>query len=96
MSATHSYRRGLAVNFSVFQYEVLSNEEEAIKVARSAFEGALHEIDNVAGDSYIVMGMLHGNLTYWSKQSMRKSIKKRSRRRSSCTATVFSQFSKAI
>ena len=84
------------MNFSVFQYEVLSNEEEAIKVARSAFEGALHEIDNVAGDSYIVMGMLHGNLTYWSKQSMRKSIKKRSRRRSSCTATVFSQFSKAI
>ena len=96
LAATHSYRLGLAVNFSVFQYEVLSNEEEAIKVARSAFEGALHEIDNVAGDSYIVMGMLHGNLTYWSKQSMRKSIKKRSRRRYSCTATVFSQFSKAI
>ena len=58
LAATQTYRLGLAVNFSVFQYEVLSNEEEAIRVARSAIEGALHEIDNVAGDSYIVMGML--------------------------------------
>ena len=35
---THSIHLGLALNFSVFQYEVLQNPDEACKMARVAFE----------------------------------------------------------
>merc|ERR1719158_2315091 len=38
---THPIRLGLALNYSVFQYEVLSNPDEACKMARTAFEDAI-------------------------------------------------------
>merc|ERR1712037_302955 len=44
---THPIRLGLALNYSVFQYEVLSNPDEACKMARTAFEDAIAELDNV-------------------------------------------------
>merc|ERR1712070_14502 len=52
LAVTHPIRLGLALNFSVFQYEVLSNPDEACKMARTAFEDAIAELDNVAEDSY--------------------------------------------
>merc|ERR1712232_66842 len=36
LPVTHPIRLGLALNFSVFQYEVLQNPEEACKMARTA------------------------------------------------------------
>merc|ERR1712136_606508 len=45
---THPIRLGLALNFSVFQYEVLQSPDEACKMARVAFEDAIAELDNVA------------------------------------------------
>merc|ERR1711988_1679164 len=47
LPVTHPIRLGLALNFSVFQYEVLNNPEEACKTARTAFEDAIAELDNV-------------------------------------------------
>ena len=32
---------GLGLNYSVFQFEVLSNPDEACKMARTAFEDAI-------------------------------------------------------
>merc|ERR1712194_461888 len=46
LAVTHPIRLGLALNFSVFQYEVLSNPDEACKMARTAFEDAIAELDN--------------------------------------------------
>merc|ERR1712107_594407 len=67
---THPIRLGLALNFSVFQYEVLQNPEEACKMARTAFEDAIAELDNVAEDSYkdstLIMQLLRDNLTLWT------------------------------
>merc|ERR1712099_71308 len=37
LAVTHPIRLGLALNFSVFQYEVLQNPDEACKMARTAF-----------------------------------------------------------
>mmetsp|Transcript_29240 Transcript_29240/g.51693 ORF Transcript_29240/g.51693 Transcript_29240/m.51693 type:complete len:242 (+) Transcript_29240:87-812(+) len=70
LQVTHPIRLGLALNFSVFQYEVLANPEEACKMARTAFEDAIAELDNVAEDSYkdstLIMQLLRDNLTLWT------------------------------
>jgi len=67
---THPIRLGLALNYSVFMYEVLSNPDEACKMARTAFEDAIAELDNVAEDSYkdstLIMQLLRDNLTLWT------------------------------
>merc|ERR1711879_1046370 len=70
LAVTHPIRLGLALNFSVFQYEVLQNPEEACKTARTAFEDAIAELDSVAEDSYkdstLIMQLLRDNLTLWT------------------------------
>merc|ERR1719223_1994058 len=45
LAVTHPIRLGLALNYSVFQYEVLQNPDEACKMARTAFEDAIAELD---------------------------------------------------
>jgi 14-3-3 protein epsilon len=70
LAVTHPIRLGLALNFSVFQYEVLQQPDEACKMARTAFEDAIAELDNVAEDSYkdstLIMQLLRDNLTLWT------------------------------
>merc|ERR1712094_40524 len=69
LAVTHPIRLGLALNFSVFHYEVLSNPEEACKMARTAFEDAIAELDNVSEDSYkdsTLIQLLRDNLTLWT------------------------------
>jgi len=70
LPVTHPIRLGLALNFSVFQYEVLNKPDEACKMARTAFEDAIAELDNVAEDSYkdstLIMQLLRDNLTLWT------------------------------
>merc|ERR1711881_787619 len=67
---THPIRLGLALNYSVFQYEVLQNPDEACKMARTAFEDAIAELDNVQEDSSkdasLIMQLLRDNLTLWT------------------------------
>merc|ERR1711972_428991 len=70
LAVTHPIRLGLALNYSVFQYEVLQLPDEACKMARTAFEEAIAELDNVAEDSYkdstLIMQLLRDNLTLWT------------------------------
>merc|ERR1712129_210112 len=70
LAVTHPIRLGLALNYSVFQYEVLEQPDEACKMARTAFEDAIAELDNVAEDSHkdstLIMQLLRDNLTLWT------------------------------
>jgi len=70
LAVTHPIRLGLALNFSVFHYEVLNNPDEACKMAREAFEEAIAELDNVSEESYkdstLIMQLLRDNLTLWT------------------------------
>merc|ERR1712115_700137 len=70
LAVTHPIRLGLALNFSVFQYEVLQNPDEACKMARPAFEDAIAELDNVTEESFkdstLIMQLLRDNLTLWT------------------------------
>jgi len=70
LAVTHPIRLGLALNFSVFYYEVLNLPEDACAMARTAFEDAIAELDNVSEDSYkdstLIMQLLRDNLTLWT------------------------------
>lgn len=70
LAATHPIRLGLALNFSVFYYEILDNHEKACKLAKEAFDEAIKELDNLKDDSYkdstLIMQLLRDNLTLWT------------------------------
>merc|ERR1712127_248566 len=70
LAVTHPIRLGLALNYSVFLYEVQSKPDEACKMARTAFEDAIAELDNVGEESYkdstLIMQLLRDNLTLWT------------------------------
>ena len=70
MVATHPTFLDIAQHFSVPPYEVLQNREEACKMARTTFEEAIAELDNVGEDSYkdstLIMQLLRDNLTLWT------------------------------
>lgn len=47
LATTHPVKLGLALNFSVFYYEIMQNPEKACKMARDAFDEAIADLDNV-------------------------------------------------
>ncbi|KAF1757728.1 hypothetical protein GCK72_014184 [Caenorhabditis remanei] len=52
MQPTHPIRLGLALNFSVFYYEILNTPEHACQLAKQAFDDAIAELDTLNEDSY--------------------------------------------
>lgn len=73
MSPTHPIRLGLALNFSVFFYEIVNSPEEACQVAKRAFDDAISELDTLNEDSYkdstLIMQLLRDNLTLWASDN---------------------------
>ncbi len=72
MSPTHPIRLGLALNFSVFIYEIRQNTTKACKMARDAFDEAIAALDDVEDDFYkdatLIMQLLRDNLTLWTEE----------------------------
>jgi len=70
MQPTHPIRLGLALNFSVFYYEILSAPDKACELAKQAFDDAIAELDTLNEDSYkdstLIMQLLRDNLTLWT------------------------------
>jgi len=70
LAPTHPIRLGLALNFSVFYYEILNSPDRACQLAKQAFDDAIAELDNVTEDSYkdttLIMQLLRDNLTLWT------------------------------
>mmetsp|Transcript_3639 Transcript_3639/g.5598 ORF Transcript_3639/g.5598 Transcript_3639/m.5598 type:complete len:238 (+) Transcript_3639:28-741(+) len=73
LPVTNPVRLGLALNFSVFYYEVLKNLDAACQMARKAFEEAIPELDHVSEDSYkdstLIMQLLRDNLNLWTAEA---------------------------
>merc|ERR1712149_127347 len=70
MQPTHPIRLGLALNFSVFYYEILNSPERACRLAKQAFDYAVTELDGLPEESYkdstLIMQLLRDNLTLWT------------------------------
>jgi len=70
MEPTHPIRLGLALNYSVFFYEIQNDQTRACELAKEAFEKAISELDDLNEDSYkdstLIMQLLRDNLTLWT------------------------------
>jgi len=73
MQPTHPIRLGLALNFSVFYYEILNSPDQACHLAKQAFDDAIAELDTLNEDSYkdstLIMQLLRDNLTLWTSDA---------------------------
>jgi len=72
LAPTHPIRLGLALNYSVFLYEVQQKSEQACELAKKAFDDAIAELDTLDEESYkdstLIMQLLRDNLTLWTSE----------------------------
>lgn len=73
LQTTHPIRLGLALNFSVFYYEILDSPDEACKLAKAAFDEAVSDLDPTGNESQykestLIMQLLRDNLTLWTSE----------------------------
>jgi hypothetical protein len=73
LATTHPIRLGLALNFSVFYYEIMGKQDKACEVAKKAFDDALSELDSLREDTYkdstLILQLIRDNLTLWTSES---------------------------
>jgi 14-3-3 protein epsilon len=66
LAPTHPIRLGLALNMSVFFYEILNSPDQACHLAKQAFDDAIAELDTLSEESYkdstLIMQLLRDNL----------------------------------
>ena len=62
-------RLGLALNFSVFWFEVMGSPLKACHIAKIAFDDAIEELDTLSENSYrettLILQLLRDNLQLW-------------------------------
>jgi hypothetical protein len=65
-------RLGLALNFSVFHYEVMNNHKEACALGEKALTDALEKIDDVDEETFrdakSIIELLKENLSLWKEE----------------------------
>eukprot|EP00359_Climacostomum_virens_P008247 CAMPEP_0204905968 /NCGR_PEP_ID=MMETSP1397-20131031/5721_1 /ASSEMBLY_ACC=CAM_ASM_000891 /TAXON_ID=49980 /ORGANISM="Climacostomum Climacostomum virens, Strain Stock W-24" /LENGTH=247 /DNA_ID=CAMNT_0052074923 /DNA_START=1 /DNA_END=744 /DNA_ORIENTATION=+ len=73
LSATHPTRLGLALNYSVFYYEIMKETTKACEMARKAFDEGLPNVDELEGDNYkdstLILQLLRDNISLWTAEA---------------------------
>jgi len=74
LPSTNPIRLGLALNFSVFHYEICDQKQEASTLAKEAFDTAIDHLDTLGDDEYkdstLIMQLLKDNLTLWNNDEL--------------------------
>ncbi|CAD8162898.1 unnamed protein product [Paramecium octaurelia] len=72
LKTTNPIRLGLALNFSVFYYEVLNDPTKACSLAKQAFDDAIADIEQIEESQYkdatTIMQLIRDNLTLWTSE----------------------------
>ena len=72
LQACNPIKLGLALNFSVFYYEVMQDNKQACKLAEEALQDAMAKIDEVDEETFrdakSIIELLKENLTLWKEE----------------------------
>ena len=72
LGACNAIRLGLALNFSVFHYEVMSDVKKACELGEKALQDALDKLDDVDEDTFrdaqSIIELLKENLSLWKEE----------------------------
>ena len=72
LNACNPIKIGLALNFSVFHYEVMSDREKACEIGEKALTDALEKIDDVDEETFrdakSIIELLKENLSLWKEE----------------------------
>lgn len=72
MKSTNPVRLGLALNYSVYLYEIAKDCKGACDVAKLSFDEAIAGLDELSEDHYkdstLIMQLLRDNMTLWTNQ----------------------------
>ena len=70
LTFTNPIKLGLALNFSVFYYEVLNDPATACKIANDAFQEGIQHLEKIDDDQYkdstTILQLLKENIDMWS------------------------------
>lgn len=70
LERTHPIHLGLALNYSVYHFEIQDSKEKACELAKKAFDEAILMLDSLNTETYkdstLIMQLLRDNLTLWS------------------------------
>ena len=74
LDSTHPSRIGLALNYSVFNYEILNQQDEAIKIAQKAFDEGIANLENLTDEqaykeSTMILQLIRDNISLWTTDS---------------------------
>ena len=68
----NSIRLGLALNYSVFKYEIMDNKNEAYDIAQKAYDDAMKVVDDAekdrTSDNLLLIQLLKENLNMWNNE----------------------------
>ena len=72
LKTTHPIRLGLALNYSVFFYEVMNDASKACDLAKEAFDDAIADIEQIDEEQYkdstTIMQLIRDNLSLWTAE----------------------------
>ena len=72
LNPCNAIRLGLALNFSVFQYELMQDKGQAIELGEKALADALDKIDDVDEETFrdakSIIELLKENLSLWKEE----------------------------
>jgi 14-3-3 protein epsilon len=70
LACTNPIKLGLALNFSVFHYEVMNDPAIACEIANNAFQEAIQQLEKIEDDQYkdstTILQLLKENIDMWS------------------------------
>jgi len=78
LNACNPIRLGLALNFSVFHYEVMNNHKQACELGEQALSDALEKIDDVDEETFrdakSIIELLKENLSLWKEEEEQNNV----------------------